>query len=183
MGQPLKSMRIRQEQYNNTFGMVRNQGNKAHQGWDLAAPIGTPVYAIGKGVIEDVSNNGNYGLCLTLSFTRNGQRLYAFYAHLSFTYRVKGDQVSEGEVIALTGNTGNATNLPASENHLHFEIRTAPHVGKGLAGRMDPGSILGFGVLSCPVIPETEGMSKFLDRDKNMCTASPDRDKALFPKY
>ena len=183
MGHPLKSMRIRQDNPNNAFGMVRNQGTKGHQGWDLAAPIATPVYAIGGGVIEDVSNSGDYGLSMTLRFNQNGQKLYAFYAHLSFTYRAKGDKVSEGDVIALTGNSGNASNLAPAENHLHFEVRTAPYPGKGLTGRKDPGSILGFGVLSCPVTTETETLSSFLDQDRKMCTLFPKSEKSLFPKH
>jgi len=185
MGQPLKSMRIRQDSLKNTFGMVRNQGTKPHQGWDLAAPIGTPVYAIGDGVIEDVSQGGDYGLTMTLRFTRNGRRLYAFYAHLSLASRAKGDKVSEGDLIALTGNSGNASNFPASEDHLHFELRTVPYLGKGseLAGRVDPGSLLGFGVLSCPISPQTEPLSSFYDQNKNMSTAAPAKKRNSLPGY
>lgn len=183
MGQPLKSMRIRQDRPSNTFGMVRNQGSKPHQGWDLAAPIGTPIYAIGDGVIEDVSQGGDYGLTMTLRFTRNGRRLYAFYAHLSLASRGKGDKVSEGDVIALTGNSGNASNLPASENHLHFELRTAPYLGKGLAGRVDPGSLLGFGVLSCPISTQTETLNSFYDQNKNIGTKAPTQKRNSFPNY
>jgi len=71
---------------------------------------------------------------------RVGQ-LWAFYAHLSLIYVQAGKAVLEGEVIALTGNSGNATNVPP---HLHFEIRTKPRAAKGLTGRIDPGEVLGY---------------------------------------
>jgi murein DD-endopeptidase MepM/ murein hydrolase activator NlpD len=132
-----------------TYGMVRDGGQRPHQGWDLEAPVGTPVYAIEEGKVVDVRPQGAYGKELTLEFTHNGQKRYAFYAHLSAVFPMEGDEVREGELIGFTGKTGNASNLPADEEHLHFEIRTRPHTGKGLGGHLDPGSVLGFGTLSC----------------------------------
>ena len=55
-------------------------------------------------------------------------------------------QVAEGDLIALSGNSGNASNTPS---HLHFELRTHPNLGKGLAGRINPGELLGYSHYSC----------------------------------
>lgn len=38
--------------------------------------------------------------------------------------------------------TGNASNLPKDQAHLHFEMRDTPNPGKGLGGRLDPNSVL-----------------------------------------
>lgn len=139
-----------------SFGRVRSSGTKPHQGWDLYAEIGTPVYAVGPGVVEYAETRGDYGnqICLRLdeqSLTPMtpqylGEQLrYAFYAHLSLCLVKKGQAVLEGDVIALTGNTGNAANTPP---HLHFELRTKPRPSTGLGGRLDPGSLLGYGYYS-----------------------------------
>jgi murein DD-endopeptidase MepM/ murein hydrolase activator NlpD len=79
MRNPLDRMRLRSLYGNNndvmqthgsTYGKVRDGGARSHQGWDLAAAPGTPVYAIANGIIshaqaEDHTNmfdhKGNYG--------------------------------------------------------------------------------------------------------------------------
>lgn len=149
MRPPLNHMKIRRESINHTFGMVRNAGQRPHQGWDLEAPVGTPVYAITSGTIKDVRDYGDYGKQVVLEFSNGEQTRYAFYAHLSSIIRMGGEAVQEGDLIGFTGKTGNASNLAADEDHLHFEIRDLPHAGKGLGGRIDPGRALGFEVYSC----------------------------------
>lgn len=120
----------------NPDGSVRN-----HQGVDLAADVGTDVLAVSDGVIErtEIGANG-YGWTITLKTTLDGQRLYAFYAHLSKIKVFKGDKVAAGQVIGLTGATGNAKGLASIEKggHLHFELRTEVAPGLGLTGRIDP---------------------------------------------
>src|SRR4051794_11010552 len=51
-----------------SFGRVRSSGKKPHQGWDLYAAVGTPVYAVGPGVVEYSETHGAYGtqICLRL---------------------------------------------------------------------------------------------------------------------
>jgi murein DD-endopeptidase MepM/ murein hydrolase activator NlpD len=141
---PLNVMRIRRESPNNTFGMVRNHGTRAHQGWDLAAPIGTPIYAVGDGHIRDLRDEGDYGLSITLEFQHAGQTLFAFYAHLSLVLCRTGQHVREGEMLGCTGRTGNARKLSIVDEHLHFEIRMQRHPGHHLDGRIDPGELLGY---------------------------------------
>ena len=54
---PLQSNIIRKGKLSNTFGMVRNNGTKAHQGWDFFGVDGvTPVYAVGAGKVQFIDN-------------------------------------------------------------------------------------------------------------------------------
>lgn len=154
MCNPLSQMQIRLCRTSNTFGMVRNQGKKPHQGWDLAARVGTPVYAIRSGRIVEVRDHGDYGKQVTLEFTHVGQTAYAFYAHLEKFLCKQGDPVRDGDVIATSGRSGNAWNLPMAEEHLHFEIRLwLQRPGKGLVARIDPGEVLGYETYSTPKDP------------------------------
>jgi murein DD-endopeptidase MepM/ murein hydrolase activator NlpD len=149
MRNPLATMHVRRESLHNTFGMVRNDGRRPHQGWDLAAPAWTPVYAIADGTIRDVRGDGDYGTQFSLEFEHGGRTLYAFYAHLSACNCAAGEQVSEGDLLGFTGTTGNAASFRGDDEHLHFEIRTQRHPGRGLPGRIDPGDVLGYRVYTC----------------------------------
>src|SRR4051794_18574789 len=122
MRNPLNVMRIRRQLPNNTFGMVRNQGTQPHQGWDLSASVGTQVYAVSDGLIREIRDEGAYGLQIMLEFQQGSQTLYAFYAHLSAVTCAEGQPVREGDMLGFSGKTGNAGTLPATDDHLHFEI-------------------------------------------------------------
>ena len=100
--------------FGGTMGVgVRSHGLRNHAGWDLYADVGTAA------------------------------KLYALYAHLLRSLAVPGPtgRVNEGQVIAYSGNSGNAGNEPP---HLHFEIWTKPNVGHFPDGRISPGEILGY---------------------------------------
>ncbi len=148
---PLKTNVIRGRKNSNTFGMVRNGGKRAHQGWDFEAKKGTAAYAVADGTVEFIKNSGDYGLQMCMSFKYKGKTYYAFYAHMQKTDVKKGDRVSVKQKIGTCGKTGNASNLPASENHLHFEIRTQLNCGLGLGGRVSPMKIYGKCPLNAPV--------------------------------
>ena len=111
---PLDGARI-----SSSFGMRKHPisgFNKMHKGVDFAAPIGTPVYAGGNGVIEMVGVNGGYGKYIRI---RHNNEYKTAYAHLN-SYRKgisKGVRVNQGEVIGYVGNTGRSTGP-----HLHYEI-------------------------------------------------------------
>lgn len=139
---PLERNHIRRNITNNAFGMVRNGGSKAHQGWDLYAPPGTPCYAIAEGEVVDAFYNGAYGNSVVLRFTHGGQVLYAMYCHLS-VMAVRQGLVKRGDLLGLTGNTGNAASMRGEDQHLHFEMRTTRHSGTGLDGRMNPAKLYG----------------------------------------
>jgi murein DD-endopeptidase MepM/ murein hydrolase activator NlpD len=138
---PLLENVIRRRKINHTFGMVRKYANgmpKPHQGWDFEAKVGTPAYAIADGEIVLVRDSTSYGHQLTLKFEWEGQTLYAFYAHLHQYYMSQGQKVVANDIIAACGKSGNAKNLRAKDDHLHFEIRTKLWPGRGLKNRMSP---------------------------------------------
>lgn len=92
---------------------------KHHDGIDMRAKVGTPIYAPGSGVVSFVGENGNYGNIIKIY---HGNNVETLYAHLS-KYEVKvNDIVKRGQLIGYTGNTGR-TNGP----HLHYEIMYKKH--------------------------------------------------------
>ena len=101
------------------FGMRKHPisgFNKMHKGIDFAAPIGTPIYAGGNGIVEYVGTNGGYGKYIRI---RHNNEYKTAYAHLN-SYKkgiAKGVRVTQGEVIGYVGNTGRSTGP-----HLHYEI-------------------------------------------------------------
>jgi murein DD-endopeptidase MepM/ murein hydrolase activator NlpD len=88
---------------------------RMHRGIDLGVPIGTPIAASKAGTVILATSQGGYG---NLVLIDHHDGVVTAYAHLS-TFRVSvGDSVSQGQTIALSGNTGNSTGP-----HLHFETR------------------------------------------------------------
>jgi len=162
---PLKQMKLRRQglesSYGASYGIVRKTAtaastyNKWHQGWDLDAQTGTSCYAICDGIITHTGDHPQFGKNIVLQFSKSGltqvsavDSLWAFYAHLSVISVIRGQIVSAGSVIGLTGHSGNAS---VSAPHLHFEIRSTPNPSPGLGsvGRLDPAVILGYEYLRC----------------------------------
>jgi murein DD-endopeptidase MepM/ murein hydrolase activator NlpD len=85
-----------------------------HNATDIFVPEGTPAYAVKSGTVRYVANEGAGGNTAYLNADDGNSY---FYAHLS-QFVGGARSVSQGEVIAYTGMTGNA-----SGPHLHFEIR------------------------------------------------------------
>jgi murein DD-endopeptidase MepM/ murein hydrolase activator NlpD len=151
---PLLVNVIRGQKVSNTFGMVRTDASgspKPHQGWDLAAAVGSPVYAVADGTVEYVQSGGDYGNRICIRFEHKGKTYYAFYAHLMQASKEAGASVEMNDQIGYTGKSGNASNLPTSEDHLHFEIRTSPSPGLGLVGRISPLKLYGLCPLTAPI--------------------------------
>ena len=89
---------------------------KFHAGIDLAAPIGTEVYACKTGTVVAVEQNHPlYGKYIDIKHNGNTT---SRYAHLSKTLVTKGQTVTTGQNIGLVGTTGASTGP-----HLHFEVR------------------------------------------------------------
>ena len=87
-----------------------------HNGLDLAAPIGTPIYAAAAGTVTAAGprDPGGFGQVV---YINNNDGTVAWYGHIN-TWLVKaGDRVGAGQQIATVGNRGNSTGP-----HLHFEI-------------------------------------------------------------
>ena len=97
----------------NDYAYVRPDGGR-HEGVDLFAPTGTPIFAPVGGSIERFPNPSG-GEAVRL-YGRDGNRYY--FAHLD-RYG-EGGTVSRGAVIGYVGNTGDAR---TTSPHLHFEIR------------------------------------------------------------
>ncbi|WP_111415100.1 peptidoglycan DD-metalloendopeptidase family protein [Billgrantia lactosivorans] len=85
-----------------------------HRGTDWAMPIGTPVTAPADGRVEKVGNHPVAGRYIVVRHD-NGYRTR--YLHLSRAMVNRGERVSMGERIALSGNTGRSTGP-----HLHYEV-------------------------------------------------------------
>ncbi len=102
------------------FGKRKNPFSgqmKDHNGIDLAAEEGTPVYAIKDGaVFSSVENDPTFGNYLIL--THDLGKMTSVYAHLSKICVEQYQNVRKGDLIGYVGQTGMATGP-----HLHFEIR------------------------------------------------------------
>jgi murein DD-endopeptidase MepM/ murein hydrolase activator NlpD len=110
--------------YGDTWGAPRS-GGRRHEGVDMLAPMGTPIYAVVSGYVTFKQNRLG-GNAASLAGD-NGNRYY--YAHFS-GYEGVSRRVSQGDVIGYNGDTGNATGVP----HLHFQV----HPGGGLAVNPTP---------------------------------------------
>jgi peptidoglycan LD-endopeptidase LytH len=110
--------------YGDSWGAPRS-GGRSHEGVDMLAPMGTPIYAVVSGVVNFRQNRlGGNAASLVGD---NGNRYY--YAHFA-SYEGASRRVTQGDVIGYNGDTGNATGTP----HLHFEL----HPGGGLAVNPTP---------------------------------------------
>ena len=91
--------------------------------------IGVPIYAVADGIVVTSTWGGSdsYGYYVKIKHY-NG--LYTLYAHGSSLKVSVGQEVKQGDVIMLSGNTGNSTGP-----HLHFEVRVSPG---GYSNRVNP---------------------------------------------
>lgn len=106
--------------YGDTWGAARS-GGRRHEGVDIIAPRGLPIYAVTSGVVTFKFNRlGGNAVSLVGD---NGNRYY--YAHLD-SYVGGSRRVFQGELIGYNGDTGNAQ---YSTPHLHFQV----HPGGGQA--------------------------------------------------
>ncbi len=89
---------------------------RSHQGVDIAASVGTDIYAADNGtVIYSDYNDGGYGYLIQLD---HGNGIVTYYGHCSELLVPEGTVVAKGDLIARVGNTGRSTGP-----HLHFEVR------------------------------------------------------------
>ena len=93
---------------------------KLHAGQDMAAPVGTPIYAAAAGTVTTAGMVDGTGT-VTIKHEIDGQVWYTSYLHMyeDGIYVKAGDTVTAGQMIAGVGNTGRS-----SGSHLHFEVRT-----------------------------------------------------------
>jgi len=89
---------------------------RSHNGIDVAAKIGTPIYAADNGIVTEAQyKNNGYGNFISID---HGNGYVTYYAHCSTLFVSDGDVVAKGDLIGHVGNTGRSTGP-----HLHFEIR------------------------------------------------------------
>jgi hypothetical protein len=87
-----------------------------HSGIDLAIPENSTLRAIGEGVVDKVfTGEGLIGKGLSIRFP-DGKR--AIYGHMNEVKARIGEHVDAGQIIGLSGNTGNSTAA-----HLHFSLK------------------------------------------------------------
>lgn len=88
-----------------------------HTGVDIAAPSGSPIYAVSDGTVTFVGSQNGYGNTIMID---HGNGTVSLYGHQSAFADgiVVGSKVSKGQLIGYVGSTGTSTGP-----HLHFELR------------------------------------------------------------
>lgn len=108
LAMPLKSA----FRYTSPYG---RRWGRAHEGVDMAGPVGTPIFATGEGVVIFAGWQRGYGNLVKIQHALGTETRYG---HMS-KIRVKtGQKVSRGSQIGDMGNTGRSTG-----SHLHYEVR------------------------------------------------------------
>lgn len=100
------------DRISSTFG---RRWSAFHEGIDIPAGRGTPIYAACNGRVITSRFLDNYGNTVLIEHREN---LYTRYCHASQLFVKEGDIIKKGQLIAFAGSTGNSTG-----NHLHFEVR------------------------------------------------------------
>jgi murein DD-endopeptidase MepM/ murein hydrolase activator NlpD len=101
---------------------------RLHKGIDIAAPIGTPIFAAADGVVLEAGwDEGGYGNKVVIQHPDGSETLYA---HNNRLFVSPGQLVKQGQPIAEVGSTGRSTGP-----HLHFEVSKAQQL-------LDPMAIL-----------------------------------------
>jgi hypothetical protein len=96
------------------FRVLNGTFETRHTGWDLRAAVGTPVMAMGGGVVAYAGLMDIRGNCVIIN---HGYGIFSAYAHFSQVHVTTGQEVVMGQIIGVSGNTGRS-NGP----HLHWEM-------------------------------------------------------------
>jgi murein DD-endopeptidase MepM/ murein hydrolase activator NlpD len=102
------------------------RGGTLHAGVDIAAPIGTPIYAPEGGTVVQAGPASGFGLAVAL---QHADGTITLYGHVNQFFVSVGQAVSTGQQIAEVGNRGQSTGP-----HLHFEV----HTGGLYVNRVNP---------------------------------------------
>lgn len=92
----------------------RTYDNSFHKGIDIPAPAGTPVRAAKGGIVARAEYSSSYGNVVVIN---HGGRYSTLYAHNTSLAVSEGQTVTQGQIIAYVGNTGDSDG-----NHCHFEL-------------------------------------------------------------
>ena len=110
---PLENFRVSSSYGMRDHPVLRKRAR--HNGIDLAAPTGTPVYATADGFVSKADWFSSYGKYISIE---HGASLQTRFAHLSDMVVSAGDKVKKGDLIGYVGSTGRSTGP-----HLHYEVR------------------------------------------------------------
>jgi murein DD-endopeptidase MepM/ murein hydrolase activator NlpD len=107
-----------------------------HKGVDFGAPVGTPIFAAGDGIVEEIGFKNGFGRYMRI---RHNGNLETAYGHMSRfnPHLYRGAHVNQGEVIAYVGMSGRATGP-----HLHFEVHVGGQQVNPLSVKMPAGRVL-----------------------------------------
>ncbi len=91
------------------------EGEKMHEGLDIANLVGTPIHAPAQGTVIFAGRKSGYGNIVILD---HGYGLETWYGHTSKILVKVGQLVHRGQTFALIGNSGRSTG-----SHVHYEVR------------------------------------------------------------
>lgn len=95
-----------------------DRGTWVHEGLDISLPVSTPVYAPHAGKVISAKFNTSYGNRVRIEWTENGERWWAWLAHLTRFFVGEGAIVEAGGLVGYSGSTGNSTGP-----HLHLSVQ------------------------------------------------------------
>jgi murein DD-endopeptidase MepM/ murein hydrolase activator NlpD len=133
---PLRSSiaSVRRDSMGKGFFGASRDGGRTHEGVDLSVDLRMPIYAAKSGRVAFAGLEKGYGKYVELSHPDGHATRYA---HLSEICVMKGGWVSLGQVLGVSGKTGNARSRRIHP-HLHFEIREQDRPVNPGNGLMDP---------------------------------------------
>jgi len=114
---PTDSRTITQVWGNDPAGYAQ-YGLPGHEGVDVRALTGTPIYAVANGTVSAINpteNGHNYGIYVRVA---HAQSYETTYAHLQRTAVTAGQVVKGGQIIGYADNTGNSNG-----SHLHLTLK------------------------------------------------------------
>lgn len=106
--------------YSLSDGFGASRPGRSHMGQDLAASVGTPIYAAVEGCVSlSTESNSGYGVSIQVESLFNGETVSTLYSHLNGGTRAVevGDCVAPGQYLGDVGSTGYVFG-----SCLHFEV-------------------------------------------------------------
>ena len=102
-------------------GFGKRGKRRFHAGIDIPMPKGTPIRAAKDGVVLETctTQNKKYRGYGNVVLIQHGNGLVSMYAHCLSISVKPGQQIKQGDVVGLVGNTGRTTT-----HHVHFEVRS-----------------------------------------------------------
>jgi murein DD-endopeptidase MepM/ murein hydrolase activator NlpD len=116
--------------------------SEMHTGVDWGAPMGTPIFAAGTGMIEEIGLKGGYGKYVRIKHANGYETAYGHMTAFARGLDV-GSRVRQGQIIGFVGSTGLSTG-----SHVHFEILINDRFVDPMKIRLPRGRVLEAGTLA-----------------------------------